>query len=1116
LLDLTLNRGKGARRKERPQKSEPASSMPQEPSKSGHKRSNSTAPTSTDSPPALQGRHVRECACGRGLQCVGMTQAFRLLGDPRCHYVELPRYRKDPPAYKYVFRNKLREAYLKHLGISNANLDMGEFEAPKRRYVALHHFHPTVVQAFYENPLSSAQKHKVPISITEHEMKELAMSYDEDDRITSMTGKPTGGYYFVPNYSQGMVHQDLKTLIMAERKAKEYSARRRLAEKSKSKRPVPKDIDILKRGPRLSDAPGQIAIATKDHDDEDVKEELKAIPISIPTSESNKKREMELVVPNNGDQSKSFDDIWDEPDQQKPARQDSHSKSEKTRYTPTETSEGTPEEATEPATEKEVDFEKKEYVEKDPELELVTEPEMVTDIEKEEQSGKEGQPEAVKESEKDEEAKTEEEPEKIEAYEHTPAQAMSEKTPEDSETTRTVDVLIGHGVSRDETTTESPQTLQSVYYKGSQNAEFAVPLNNSQFSRKSCPVDLDDTIDGSTDDEEDDIAGETAEAPDEEAMVPNLIWEETEPFDRVHSFDDDEVGNSAKPSPWADEKINKDVSTGKIVESPDEEAVVPNHVSEKPGLVDLDVSFDDDEDSNSTKPSPWVNDKMNKDVSTGKTVESPDEEAVVPNHVSEKPGPVDLNVSFDNDEESNSTNPSPWANDKMNKDVSTGKIVESPDEEAVVPNHVSEKPGPAHLDHVIDEEEEDSPAKVKATEEEPVVTNQMLDPVDLGHVIDQGEEDTPSAARPSVNGEANPEASSLAKAEVAQGEVVPLNDEEDELEIDTSIIESETAFTPYSSRTTPAGMNVIDESDESDVDDNISQGSTGQLSLSADADPAGFVDSPGKRSSYFAKARVEFAGAKADADRAESDSPEKRPSYFAKAREEKEKEPEPPLEEERPPSPTVADEGNTFSLNHQLPGSDPTLRIQVHNDLIAWESKRRSQLSVQMEMNREKWTAARDVIRDGVDEVQVAERLVIGFAKAGRMFADALQAMYEDKFLDNQGQTVTNSFVQKRLMNQRQKMEYSIENTSKGSHDAGQGGQSSLLTSIIESQLVLASQFNDNSQHMEDEIFSEMIELREETLGRATELETLGDSILAEMKRSETELKKIWGKSVHS
>jgi hypothetical protein len=542
------------------------------------------------------------------------------------------------------------------------------------------------------------------------------------------------------------------------------------------------------------------------------------------------------------------------------------------------------------------------------------------------------------------------------------------------------------------------------------------------------------------------------EASEEEAVVTN---KKPDAVDLNHVIDD-EQDSPAK------------------VEASEEEAMVTN---QKPDAVDLDHVIDDEEDEEDSPAK----------------VEASEEEAVL---TSQKPDAVDLNHVIDDEKDS-------------------PVKVEASDEEAVVTN---QNPDAVDLDHVIDDEE-DGPAKVEALEEEAVVTSQKPDAVDLNQVIDDDEEDSPATQRPSVNGTLSSEASSLAKAEVVQGAVVPLDDEEDELEIDTSIIESETGATPWPTRF-PAGMKVIDENDESDIDDNLSQGSTGQLSASADADLGGSVESPGKRSSYFAKAREEFAESKADTDRAGSvDLPGQRPSYFAKAREEfaeaKEKEPEPPEVEERAPSPTFADEGVAFSLNHQLPGSDPTLRIQVHNDLIAWESKRRSQLSVQMEMNRERWIAAQEVIRDGVDEVKVAERLVLGFAKAGRMFADALQAMHDDKFLDNQGQTVTNSFVQKRLMNQRQKNEYSIENSSKGLNDTGHGGQSELLNSIIESQLVLASQFNDNSQHMEDEIFSEIIELRVETLARATELETLGESILAEMKRSETELKKIWGKSVH-
>eukprot|EP00531_Pseudo-nitzschia_arenysensis_P007930 CAMPEP_0116114944 /NCGR_PEP_ID=MMETSP0329-20121206/242_1 /TAXON_ID=697910 /ORGANISM="Pseudo-nitzschia arenysensis, Strain B593" /LENGTH=252 /DNA_ID=CAMNT_0003608341 /DNA_START=230 /DNA_END=984 /DNA_ORIENTATION=+ len=225
-----------------PQKSTPQSSAGRPtalkaPSSSQSKSRSSTRrsarppkkPSSSDPQP------FKECVCGRGIACMGMTQAFRMLGDPRCHHVELPRYRKDPPGFKYIFRNNLRQAYLRQLVRQNptseklrAELESPDSDVPKnRRYVALHHFHPKVVRAFYENPLTSAQKHKVPISITEHELGQLRMECYEEDKILSASGIPTGGYYFTPNYPHERAHEDLKTLIQAVRTVRDKDKKRR-------------------------------------------------------------------------------------------------------------------------------------------------------------------------------------------------------------------------------------------------------------------------------------------------------------------------------------------------------------------------------------------------------------------------------------------------------------------------------------------------------------------------------------------------------------------------------------------------------------------------------------------------------------------------------------------------------------------------------------------------------------------------------------------------------------------------------------------------------------------------------------------------------------------------
>jgi len=184
-----------------------------------------------------------------------MTQAFRLLGDPRCRYVELPRYRHNPTAYKYVFRNNLRAAYIRHLALQNPSIpDLPEIlaQTQDRRYVALHHFHPHIVQAFYSNPLTkgAARKHKVPISITEHELNELGLEVFEDDRILSLTGKPTGGYYFCPGYSQAQAHEDLKALIKKERGLREAVENERNHQEAEA---LPVNIEIRSRTTETAD-----------------------------------------------------------------------------------------------------------------------------------------------------------------------------------------------------------------------------------------------------------------------------------------------------------------------------------------------------------------------------------------------------------------------------------------------------------------------------------------------------------------------------------------------------------------------------------------------------------------------------------------------------------------------------------------------------------------------------------------------------------------------------------------------------------------------------------------------------------------------------------------------
>lgn len=666
-------------------------------SSSGRRARPSTGSTGSNS-------KVQECVCGRGIACFGMSQAFRMLGDPRCHHVELPRYRKGETAFKYVFRNNLRQAYLRELVRQNpeneklkAELEGPETHVPKKRkFVALHHFHPRVVRAFYENPLTSAKKHKVPISITEHELGQLGMECYEDDKILSISGFPTGGYYFTPNYPYERAHQDLKSLIQAVRNARNKDKSKTSEKKRDADRKVPEDIQI-----------------------------------STPKTESDDSQEEE----------------------------------------PT------------PSIEK-----KKE--------------------------------EKVDESEvgKDEKLTSKE------SHEQTESGAMSG--------------LLGDDDADD----------------------FEKIWDNS-YSREI-----------------------------ESSLVPETVIEEEEfePKEEIEMDDKPEVNDSESALPVRDSLLSR-------------------------RSVDR----------------PWATPKYRRDRARPPSLVTGAAAYIDPNNTGE-------------------------LNDKL---ASKSEIVDDGEDIARIAADMT----------IVD-----------------VKQNPLVSPLTPASPIRNKSESKFEWSSP---GRGSP---------------------------------SRATYSPKSPRT---------------------RWSTGDDEVSLDS---------------------------ADSD----------------------------LQ-------------NFIKLDHEFPGADPTIRIQVHNDLIAWESKRRSDLAQQLEFNEERWKAARDILTDGVGEAKYAERLILGTSKASRLLADSLNAVYDDKLLDDKGNAVRNSFLRNRLAKQRKSVEYSIENTSEDSKE-GSGLGSVLLDSIVSAQLEIANAFVKNSEHIEQEILPEMMEFKALMDADATRILSIGDAVISELKQSEVEVKNIW------
>jgi hypothetical protein len=210
------------------------------------------------------------------------------------------------------------------------------------------------------------------------------------------------------------------------------------------------------------------------------------------------------------------------------------------------------------------------------------------------------------------------------------------------------------------------------------------------------------------------------------------------------------------------------------------------------------------------------------------------------------------------------------------------------------------------------------------------------------------------------------------------------------------------------------------------------------------------------------------------------------------------------------PSAHVKEQGETTktapaTLQCACQLSDPALREETHARWHRFESSRqRSEVARQLDIQRNQWCTAREVMVEAVESLDLAERIISGYAKAGMLFAAKLQATAEDKFLDDQGKTVTSNFSQKRLSKSRN-----------SAHSIASGMEKSpIINAILECQAVLAEQatsFEESSRHMMDHILPTIQELKSHIQGNVTEVEDFGENIMKELYRSETELLNAWG-----
>jgi hypothetical protein len=162
----------------------------------------------------------KECICGRVKECNGVSSAFSLLKDARRGYVALPNLITNPQTLREHEQNNLRAAYLRHLSKQNTQLDLNKEQSEPvdatTRFVALHHFHPTVIEA---HALTKKKGAPVPTPLKPVDIEYLQLKEDmtEDDRVKDEFGNVQNLYYCVPCYPLSKVKQDLKRAIRIKR-----------------------------------------------------------------------------------------------------------------------------------------------------------------------------------------------------------------------------------------------------------------------------------------------------------------------------------------------------------------------------------------------------------------------------------------------------------------------------------------------------------------------------------------------------------------------------------------------------------------------------------------------------------------------------------------------------------------------------------------------------------------------------------------------------------------------------------------------------------------------------------------------------------------------------------
>jgi hypothetical protein len=203
-----------------------------------------------------------------------------------------------------------------------------------------------------------------------------------------------------------------------------------------------------------------------------------------------------------------------------------------------------------------------------------------------------------------------------------------------------------------------------------------------------------------------------------------------------------------------------------------------------------------------------------------------------------------------------------------------------------------------------------------------------------------------------------------------------------------------------------------------------------------------------------------------------------------------------------------ADKSNRAWSGARKPGgTTKSIQEELYQKLRTYETRRRLAYSSKLDSISLYWKSYCDLLSASLRETGRAHRIVLGTSHAYAMYAEAMQGIYDDTFLDEKGKIAKDK--------QKRKKAALAARKEKGNDNIGQSktanGAVSVLKEVREAQNDLASRFEESSKNMDEEIAELIGSLLDTTRESFDAIERLGSSILVELEKTEKEVTNTWG-----